>query len=1198
MCDCNFDPQIGFIKNIKTNVKKEITILEYLKNKKLKERVKNGKSIIICENGNELVKWYSTKRRSHFYHKSSNPQKMCEWHKEWQNNFDNKEVHIGNRIADVLVDDLVLEFQHSKISKDLVNTRNKNYTDSNKQIYWIIDCCDNESVQKTDLGNRHLIYFKKDLWKYESFIDCDFIYLDFGTDIVKICPKKVVSNMIFILNINSKENFINAIKNKINIWDDKEDAELSQCVLYHNQRGAGCGKTYESIQLLEKDKRFKHKTTYIYLTKMHSAKEVIYNELKEQEDRGLLSSLKFKKSDKDELGIVNKQIKINYQNEKLKKYCTIIIGTIDSFMYTIGNKNVSGNDYFYEIVKSICGGFVNTNKNGGLKYAQENIKINQNCLIIIDEAQDLGPEYIEAIGKIMGKTCADTYVIGDKLQSIWDVHNIHTFLENNNLPSIKIERNTGINQVMRFHNEQFIDLVNKLVQFEKYNLPPITKICENKNCKYEHENNIKPYIFLNNQQINYNDDSPTNMNNIIKYINEQIIDNMKKEINNYGYLPNNFMFIFPVLSNNQFAIDLELRIQNFWIEQFSNEKYQKNILEKNKYWKNIYKENKFHKFIYLHKSEGNKPINLKESENASRILSIHASKGNGCEVVFLLGMSDITLKKFSKGEKNLVYDSLLHVALTRQKKKIYIQPNEIYKNINTDYMCNLNSIRKTIQIGDIIEFSKEKKFECINDNFIKLFEYDKLIPDNRDQKEIIEWGHHIIRNLVYKYNIIFNIVNNEKIKSINNEKINNNYDQIRKMLEYIKKSKIEFCNWDEYIKYLKNEGSKSEIIKIFRYDSDNKSKYYKYSSIILNFINNIKNKINNDFKKIPYLCPLESVIFMYLIETYIKGIYTNITIGEVYTILYYYDECFNTTCEHEKYKCVCNNEFIGDNKNTEKYKDIQNSVKNHYEKTKKVKRIYKNYIKYISEKYKDELFKYIISPTVWFGGKTDDFQILTNNEIIAYSKNYVILFIITPQFNKLNFNDIYFTSIFNEYITYNQNQTYQGISGLERNVNYKNFNGKQIITCILTLDSEEPIFITFHLKKEDVILKNIFKDAILDKYKKYIKDIIYYYKYCKNPENRGNINSIEYTCNNLKDCKKTPSFIYDYFNEIHFEVKKCKNYNERQEILKKVYIDETINYDNYGDYEKNGLFVNGLIKNLENSINKYLGIVENDLEDY
>ena len=119
------------------------------------------------------------------------------------------------------------------------------------------------------------------------------IYLDFENKIYKINPNEVKSNMIDVIEYKTKIDFINSFKNNINIWSTKK---IFQCTLYHNQRGAGCGKTYESIQLMDKDEKFKHKELFIYLTKAHSAKEVIYNELKEQYNRGELLNLKIDKN--------------------------------------------------------------------------------------------------------------------------------------------------------------------------------------------------------------------------------------------------------------------------------------------------------------------------------------------------------------------------------------------------------------------------------------------------------------------------------------------------------------------------------------------------------------------------------------------------------------------------------------------------------------------------------------------------------------------------------------------------------------------------------------------------------------------------------------------------------------------------------------------------------------------------------------
>ena len=77
---------------------------------------------------------------------------------------------------------------------------------------------------------------------------------------------------------------------------------------------------------------------------MHSAKEVIYNELKEQETRGQLNILEIVENDNNS----GKQYKISYINKETNKEIVIIIGTIDSFNYAVVDKNkiIKHNDYF------------------------------------------------------------------------------------------------------------------------------------------------------------------------------------------------------------------------------------------------------------------------------------------------------------------------------------------------------------------------------------------------------------------------------------------------------------------------------------------------------------------------------------------------------------------------------------------------------------------------------------------------------------------------------------------------------------------------------------------------------------------------------------------------------------------------------------------------------------------------------------
>ena len=397
--------------------------------------------------------------------------------------------------------------------------------------------------------------------------------------------------------------------------------------VYFNQRGAGCGKTYESIQLLNK---FKHKKVILYLTKTHSAKEVIYGELKSQYIAGHLQTIILVSETLD------KKYKIVFKRDD--EEFIILIGTIDSFTYSIFDKEEPLNelDPFNDIVNKIHQGKIKREIN----YGNTPIIINHDVLLIIDEAQDLGKNYMEAFITIVNTTKADLYIIGDKLQSIWDTKNIYTCIEEADIS--KITKSEGINKVMRFHNEQFKHFVNSLVPYHKYNLPKIEQICD-RPCKYEHET-ITPYTIFEVPSTFRTDID--DMYNVICKIKTYMI----QEIDKYNYAPNNFMFIFPILKKNTFAHVLSLELNNFWIEKY----------------------NKRDKYVFLHKSEPGQIINLKDSENGTRILSIHTSKGTGCEVVFLLGITEHALRIFSKQTDNIVYNSLLHVAVTRQKKAIYV----------------------------------------------------------------------------------------------------------------------------------------------------------------------------------------------------------------------------------------------------------------------------------------------------------------------------------------------------------------------------------------------------------------------------------------------------------------------------------------------------------------------------------------------
>ena len=1143
ICDCNLNLKTAFII-IDKNVEPLNTIhaIDLLTNNIIKDKLTKQKLFLVCENSFELILCRTSITDAHFRHRYEFDNQISNWHLHWQLNFYQYiEKDIGIHRADILINDLIIEFQHSMIDIVDINSRYNNAIIHNKKLIWIIDC--NLSIDVDEYVNIFIIEFKRDFWKYNHFLINTFIILNYNNYLFVINPNYVKSHITSTNKRLTVEEFINNIY--LNDISFLELDDTIQCTLYHNQRGAGCGKTYESIQLLNTSPT---KDIFIYLTKMHSAKEVIINELIEQYKRGVLIDIEI---ENEEDIFYNKQYNIYYYNKKLKKACQIIIGTIDSFMFTIGNKQTRDNDLFKGIVQSIQNNHLEILKDGSINYARNKIKLNKRCLIIIDEAQDLDSTYIKAIFTIMSNTYIDAYIIGDKLQSIWSNHNIHTYLEgishNTKISSnIIIKKNTGINQVKRFHNKQFINLLNPIIDFEKYNLPHITHICDGR-CKYKHDNDIKPFHIYQLPYININSltDIEIKVDKIIENI---VIKNMIIEIDKYNYLPKNFMFIFPILKSNYLANRLETRLQDFWIEKFNNTEYINNVLLTDDYWKNKL-NNKYYKYVFLHKSEEGKAINLKESENATRLLSIHASKGQGCEVVFVLGINERELKMFSKEKNNLIYDSLLHVALTRQKKSLYVgikcngdDINNRFRDfgiiMDKEIKPRINDIKRNNKFSRLINYSIDHIFTQIDDLYIKPYNIEKYLQNNNDST-IIEWGHHLIRYYVFMYNLMYNIYNENTLED---DSIYSN--QFITIINKVSKLSIIIKKYDDYYEYIEKKLCNINKITELPILEFSNNIYSRYTNILFDFCINIQKKIQNSLikYKLPFLCPLETIILYHLIYLYNDGVHADITIMDIYSILYYYDECSNILNEeHNIYSCICKESFttktiydIGSN-------DIHNSIKNHYEKTKIIKQLYNNYKEYLTENLEPSInFTYNINHVIRLNNDEDNFKFWSKLPIIGYSNKYVIHFIICATFNKLNFNDHIFNGIFTKYLIMNSTE-----KDIDR------FDNKEIYTCILTLDSVEPIFINLNIKKDDLIFKECIRSFLIDEYSNKHNLIYDLYEYCNNKKTDNN-NSLIYTYEMIKSYNNfdtIPLYILYCFYDMCIQLNTSKKNNYSSEYI-------------------------------------------------
>jgi hypothetical protein len=648
------------------------------------------------------------------------------------------------------------------------------------------------------------------------------------------------------------------------------------------------------------------------------------------------------------------------------------------------------------------------------------------------------------------------------------------------------------------------------------------------------------------------------------------------------------MFIFPILSKNTFASILELQLQCFWVNKYKDHYYQENVLKNNDYWKDKINDDEFYKYVYLHKSDEGKSINLRESENASRILSIHSSKGNGCEVVFVLGITEETLTIFSKQKCNLVYDSLLHVAITRQKKSIYIgietNNDDIYNRFkklgikeDEEIQPQLECIKRFNQLSKIKNYTNNDDdiFSKLNDTIIEPNNYKNLIPDNKNNKSIIDWGHHIVRYGVIIYNIMFNFIKNEVIE---NQEYKNQFITILKKISTKSINCYSYIIYNKKLREISNNNKKKKNnyeIPLLLFDEKENTKYYKYTINLRNIMKHIQDKLKEYIKiyQFPPLCSLECIVLLFMIKLIDDGYYSDISIMDIYSIMYCYDSCCDEINEEhrEKSECICHKCFNIPNLNDKSDNEIRNSIKNHYKNVEHMNTIFINYNKYISENLKIENMIYNIYHKIFI--KNKNFMIMNNFTIIGYSKDAVIYFIIKPQFNKLNFNDIICESILNNFIILN-------CSSDENN--YNRYNNKKIYTCILTLDSVEPIFYELNIDKNDILIKQIIKKYLFLIYSQHHELIYKFYIHCsKNkPTNKT---SVEYTIDELDKYKKMPEYIKKYFYDINTKLNISVN---KSEFI-------------HNNVKNKELFLSNFNKELQENIDNFLEINSDELSyDY
>lgn len=988
------------------------------------------------------------------------------WHLDWKSKFTHREVKfkkINNqqkkdRRADVYIESskIVLEIQNSSIEFVEVVERNFDYNLHNITVIWLIN--GEDCIVKNIRDNKSLISLNA-TWKSKSFLSYQLIFIDINNKIYGFNPNHVRADTVIASQSLSYEFFIQSLYSNVP-YPMLQICETNHlCHLFIKQQGAGTGKTYGIIQSIQSEEFTKYKNI-IMITKQHSAKDTIHRELKDQlEKQNLIMNNPLKIDDKKK----HIYTYINSKNEK----CTLIICTIDAIVYNLGNKQHGRLDLFEGLLHSIITDDIEnkvTLKEKSIISGRA-ISWNSETCIVCDETQDLTSDYAKMFVRIMMECYVDFYLVGDLLQSISFEENAFKYLIVNDLPDkIKKVILPKINKCRRFNNPSLINFVNEMIPFDSYQLPPIN----NEETKVS-ENAIS--IIMGNHVNNYSEKENVSAET------EMIMEKYRYEIEINKYKPKDFLIITPFTKSNSLVTSLENAINHYCR---SNLEISSELPGEKR-------------FACFHRSELYSSIDTTESDNITRIVSIHSAKGDGRPVVFLIGMSDSALFLFSKSY-GLVYNSLVHVAITRMKKKLYIRiernqkcrfSNKIRSILNIEEVNNINFLQdNSYIINTNWKFNKissnlqqdPNHFQMIKQNILEVVGFD--FSRNLKDKRIIDFIHHRIRSSTMKMIFLREVaLNQQQWEDENKEEVRHIFWSRIKKIQDSKYLKVESTKtYNEMVNqnfYRKGPNSIMEFPVIKFQNSSN-----ILSDMFVDILCSLRCNINKSYKQ---LCPLEYVVLQFLIDQIELGLKSDFSVTELYNIFIIYINTakFNTDSHKE---CVCfkyfkifnKNPYEEPKKNKDELDDKYFYIQKHYNDVHHVRTLYKNLL----EKHPKITWTYGNCQKFNGYGSSKTFEIKNTFEFVGYNKEDLIILYIQNQFTEINQNPILINMIHNLFFINNIN--YDDKFGKAEEI-YKN---KKVTSIVFSPDCTEGIILPTNNKEPNFEnSQNIIK--------KHIKQLLY-----------------------------------------------------------------------------------------------------------
>eukprot|EP00965_Chrysotila_dentata_P007547 245538-Pleurochrysis_carterae.AAC.1 len=215
---------------------------------------------------------------------------------------------------------------------------------------------------------------------------------------------------VYAKNAYTREQMICIVKTAMKSIIETPCVHPPMCTLTVAQDPHGSGKTYRLVHMPFECQNY---TTFIILTKLHSAKQVAFEEFRSCLDR------KHALDDVSDIKICEEKKKFIVKfvrRDKSNVMC--IFATGDAFYFSIGEKDEHSLDFFQSIVRGVAKrGPSRVAEDGSFNFARNTPKLNSRCLIIKDETTLFKDWYASALFRIMLECNGDAHIAGDIEQS-------------------------------------------------------------------------------------------------------------------------------------------------------------------------------------------------------------------------------------------------------------------------------------------------------------------------------------------------------------------------------------------------------------------------------------------------------------------------------------------------------------------------------------------------------------------------------------------------------------------------------------------------------------------------------------------------------------------------------------------------------------------------------------------------------------